>query len=228
MIGIFVSFPATTLPGTAWDCSSPTASSPTWCWAWPGAGTRPGWAAPASSAPATMSTTAPTGSPPLTSSCFVWLLDLVHCLSFKWNILTASLSHSLYDGTDEPPRASTACLFPCDPASRSASHSAWPSSTSCTRRSPHTAASSLALFSLQDKIVGWMCPCDRPQLLHAFGAQHDPEPAVRPDCSSGDAAEHGRFLMSKYSNNGRRHNHQLLSPCTRKLNWSLSFQWRRM
>ena len=63
-----------------------------------------------------------------------------------------------------------------------------------------------------------MCCCDRPQLLHAFGAQHDPEPAVRPDCSSEDAAEHGRFLMSKYSNNGRRHNHQLLSPCTRKLN----------
>ena len=48
------------------------------------------------------------------------------------------------DVTDDPPRASTACLSPCDPASRSASPSAWPSSTWCTRRSPHAAASCLS------------------------------------------------------------------------------------
>ena len=26
----------------------------------------------------------------------------------------------------------------------------------------------------------------------------------------------GRFLISKYSNNGRKHNHELVSPCTRQ------------
>ena len=54
------------------------------------------------------------------------------------------------------------------------------------------------------------------ELMHAFGAQHDPEEAERAECTPTNAAEDGRFLMSKYSNNGRKHNHELVSPCTQQ------------
>ena len=54
------------------------------------------------------------------------------------------------------------------------------------------------------------------ELMHAFGAQHDPEEAERPECTPRKSDEEGRFLMSKYSNNGRKHNHELVSPCTRQ------------
>ena len=49
--------------------------------------------------------------------------------------------------------------------------------------------------------------------MHAFGAKHDPE--ERKDCTPKDVETNGRFLMSKYSNNGRKHNHEVLSPCTK-------------
>ena len=51
------------------------------------------------------------------------------------------------------------------------------------------------------------------ELMHAFGAKHDPE--ERKDCTPKDVETNGRFLMSKYSNNGRKHNHEVLSPCTK-------------
>ena len=54
------------------------------------------------------------------------------------------------------------------------------------------------------------------ELMHAFGAQHDPEEAERPECTPRKSEEEGRFLMSKFSNNGRKHNHELVSPCTRQ------------
>ena len=54
------------------------------------------------------------------------------------------------------------------------------------------------------------------ELMHAFGAQHDPDEAERPECTPSNSEEEGRFLMSKYSNNGRKHNHELVSPCTRQ------------
>jgi len=52
------------------------------------------------------------------------------------------------------------------------------------------------------------------ELMHAFGAKHDPE--ERKDCTPKDVETNGRFLMSKYSNNGRKHNHEVLSPCTKE------------
>ena len=54
------------------------------------------------------------------------------------------------------------------------------------------------------------------ELMHAFGAQHDPEETERAECTPSNSEEDGRFLMSKYSNNGRKHNHELVSPCTQQ------------
>jgi len=54
------------------------------------------------------------------------------------------------------------------------------------------------------------------ELMHAFGAKHDPDTKERADCTPSDMDDNGRFLMSKYSNNGRRHNHEVLSPCTKE------------
>merc|ERR1719153_417626 len=54
------------------------------------------------------------------------------------------------------------------------------------------------------------------ELMHAFGAKHDPDAKERADCTPSDMEANGRFLMSKYSNNGRRHNHEVLSPCTKE------------
>ena len=54
------------------------------------------------------------------------------------------------------------------------------------------------------------------ELMHAFGAQHDPDAVERAECTPANSEEDGRFLMSKYSNNGRKHNHELVSPCTRQ------------
>ena len=70
------------------------------------------------------------------------------------------------------------------------------------------------------------------ELMHAFGdfndlscsisdndyltgAKHDPDAKERAECTPADVDDNGRFLMSKYSNNGRRHNHEVLSPCTK-------------
>lgn len=53
------------------------------------------------------------------------------------------------------------------------------------------------------------------ELMHAFGAKHDPEETENPACTPHDAETNGRYLMSKYSNNGKKHNHELLSPCTK-------------
>ena len=47
------------------------------------------------------------------------------------------------------------------------------------------------------------------------GAKHDPEEKERPDCTPSDMTENGRFLMSKFSNNGKKHNHEILSPCSK-------------
>ena len=44
------------------------------------------------------------------------------------------------------------------------------------------------------------------ELMHAFGAQHDPDAVERAECTPANSEEDGRFLMSKYSNNGRKHN----------------------
>ena len=54
------------------------------------------------------------------------------------------------------------------------------------------------------------------ELMHAFGAQHDPDAVERAECTPANSEEDGRFLMSKYSNNGRKHNHELVSPCTQQ------------
>jgi len=54
------------------------------------------------------------------------------------------------------------------------------------------------------------------ELMHAFGAKHDPDQKERPDCTPSDSEMNGRFLMSKYSNNGRKHNHEVLSQCTKE------------
>ena len=54
------------------------------------------------------------------------------------------------------------------------------------------------------------------ELMHAFGAKHDPEISERADCTPSDAGVNGRYLMSKYSNNGKKHNHEILSPCTKE------------
>ena len=35
------------------------------------------------------------------------------------------------------------------------------------------------------------------ELMHAFGAQHDPDKTERPECTPSDSVESGRFLMSK-------------------------------
>ena len=35
------------------------------------------------------------------------------------------------------------------------------------------------------------------ELMHSFGAKHDPPAAARPQCTPGDAAQNGRFLMSR-------------------------------
>ena len=68
------------------------------------------------------------------------------------------------------------------------------------------------------------------ELMHAFGdflsnsttlymiilgAKHDPEISEDPKCTPSDAEQNGRYLMSKYSNNGKKHNHEILSPCTK-------------
>jgi hypothetical protein len=54
------------------------------------------------------------------------------------------------------------------------------------------------------------------ELMHSFGAKHDPDPAENPRCTSADVATNGRYLMSRFSNNGRKLNHELLSSCTRQ------------
>ena len=72
---------------------------------------------------------------------------------------------------------------------------------------------------LRMAILNLVCPINFPlwaqvhELMHAFGAKHDPE--ERKDCTPKDVETNGRFLMSKYSNNGRKHNHEVLSPCTK-------------
>ena len=68
------------------------------------------------------------------------------------------------------------------------------------------------------------------ELMHAFGeslsrpschwsvisgAKHDPEVSEDPACTPKDTEQNGRYLMSKYSNNGKKHNHEVLSPCTK-------------
>lgn len=87
------------------------------------------------------------------------------------------------------------------------------------------------------------------ELMHSFGAKHDPEPSENPKCTPDDKVEllhsiflrvptnlikyririnrilifsafqfqwvNGRFLMSKYSNDGHKLNHMILSPCTK-------------
>ena len=62
------------------------------------------------------------------------------------------------------------------------------------------------------------------ELLHAFGARHDPPPfgaengGAASECnpSTADAAANGRYVMSRFSNNGRRRNHEVLSSCSRR------------
>merc|ERR1719402_1474114 len=54
------------------------------------------------------------------------------------------------------------------------------------------------------------------ELMHAFGARHDPSVSERAECTPADSVTNGRYLMSKYSNNGRKHNHEVLSPCTKE------------
>ena len=54
------------------------------------------------------------------------------------------------------------------------------------------------------------------EVMHSFGAKHDPEATDEPNCTPKDQNINGRFLMSRFSNNGRKMNHQLLSLCSRK------------
>jgi len=54
------------------------------------------------------------------------------------------------------------------------------------------------------------------EILHSFGAKHDPEAEDREDCTPLDKHFNGRFLMSKYSNDGHKLNHQIMSPCTKE------------
>jgi len=54
------------------------------------------------------------------------------------------------------------------------------------------------------------------EILHAIGAKHDPDPEERPDCTPLDKHFNGRFLMSKFSNDGHKLNHQIMSPCTKE------------
>ena len=89
------------------------------------------------------------------------------------------------------------------------------------------------------------------ELMHSFGAKHDPEPSEKAECTPEDKVikqiqilfihhiiyyngtfyfylsisvrilillfqwVNGRFLMSKYSNDGHKLNHMVLSPCTK-------------
>jgi len=55
------------------------------------------------------------------------------------------------------------------------------------------------------------------ELMHSFGAKHDPEPSEDAKCTPEDKWVNGRFLMSKYSNDGHKLNHMILSPCTKSL-----------
>ena len=93
------------------------------------------------------------------------------------------------------PTASTPSSSACAAASRAGYRCAWQSSiwlAACLMRK---------------------LPAQVHELMHAFGAKHDPE--ERKDCTPTDVETNGRFLMSKYSNNGRKHNHEVLSPCTK-------------
>ncbi|XP_023343181.1 disintegrin and metalloproteinase domain-containing protein 10 [Eurytemora carolleeae] len=54
------------------------------------------------------------------------------------------------------------------------------------------------------------------EILHSLGAKHDPEPAEREDCTPLDKHFNGRFLMSKFSNDGHKLNHAIMSPCTKE------------
>ena len=76
------------------------------------------------------------------------------------------------------------------------------------------------------------------ELMHSFGAKHDPEANEEPECTPHDRVKfifywinkfwigfhpylllqwiNGRFLMSKFSNDGHKLNHQILSPCTKR------------
>ena len=102
----------------------------------------------------------------------------------------------------ERPTASTACSSAWSPSSRAGSRSRWPSSTwstsSCT----------------PSVTTGWPLVTSH-TMYHDLGAQHDPDKADNPSCTPGDPETNGRYLMSKYSNNGKKHNHEILSPCTK-------------
>jgi len=54
------------------------------------------------------------------------------------------------------------------------------------------------------------------EIMHSLGAQHDPEPKQSVECTPKDRALNGRYLMSAFSNDGRKLNHMMLSPCTKK------------
>lgn len=62
------------------------------------------------------------------------------------------------------------------------------------------------------------------ELMHSFGAKHDPAGGGTDGgtdgggagCTPADADINGRYLMSRFSNTGRRINHELLSSCTKK------------
>jgi len=54
------------------------------------------------------------------------------------------------------------------------------------------------------------------EIMHSLGAQHDPEPNQSVECTPKDRAINGRYLMSAFSNDGRKLNHMMLSPCTKK------------
>ncbi|XP_059096532.1 disintegrin and metalloproteinase domain-containing protein 10-like isoform X2 [Tigriopus californicus] len=55
------------------------------------------------------------------------------------------------------------------------------------------------------------------ELMHSFGAKHDPDPKDSSNCTPIDKWTNGRFLMSKYSNDGHKLNHEIISPCTKSM-----------
>ena len=55
------------------------------------------------------------------------------------------------------------------------------------------------------------------ELMHSFGSKHDPDVNEVPECTPNDKWINGRYLMSKYSNDGHKLNHMILSPCTKDL-----------
>ena len=47
------------------------------------------------------------------------------------------------------------------------------------------------------------------ELLHSFGASHDPD-----HCSPENIRRDGRFIMSRYSSSGTKKNNEVISNCT--------------